>query len=178
MAHVFIAIGSNLGDRLRCLTSAQQLLLEEVGASVFRASEIYETEPVGGPPQGKYLNAVWEFETKLSPEDLLEKLLGIENKLGRERSVPNAPRSLDLDILFYEDLVLESDPLVIPHPRLHERTFVLQPLMDLAPNWMHPVLKRTVKELYENLSVGAAFPHPEKKCSGGVPPPEAGPVKP
>jgi 2-amino-4-hydroxy-6-hydroxymethyldihydropteridine diphosphokinase len=149
MARVFIGVGSNIGNRLGYLNQA----IEEIGHDgeirFLRRSKIRETDPVGGPPQGKYLNAVWEIETDLTLEVLHARLRDIEDRFGRERKERNAPRTLDLDILFYDQLTIESDRLTVPHPRLHERSFVLEPLAELDPGWIHPKLNRTVAELWE-----------------------------
>ena len=147
MTLAYIGVGSNLGDRNSNLEKAKKYLESEKGISFLESSEIYETDPVGGPAQEKYLNAVWWIETSLAPRPLLELLLGIEKKMGRVRSERNAPRMIDLDILFYGEAIIHEAGLDIPHPRLHERSFVLKPLSDLAPDWMHPVLKKTVQEL-------------------------------
>ena len=157
-ARVFIAVGSNLGERLNLLKRAAKLAGQTGALKIFRVSPVYETEPAGGPPQGKYLNAVWEAETDLNPEGLLQKLLEVEAGLGRKRGERNAPRTIDLDILFYGDQVVHQPGLVIPHPRLHERDFVLKPLADLAADLMHPKLKKTVKELLEEIRAGNPKP--------------------
>ena len=151
LEHVFIGAGSNLGDRGGTLTEARLKIGKLPGTRFLRSSSVIETEPVGGPPQGKFLNAVWEIETLLSAPELRDRLLGIESELGRVRTVRNAPRPIDLDILFYGDEVVSGGPLEIPHPRLHERAFVLGPLAELASGKVHPKLKKTVKELLESL---------------------------
>lgn len=149
---VYLGVGSNLGDRLAHLKRAEALFKEIPQTRFLRSSSVIETDPVGGGPQDpKYLNAVWEIETALSPETLKEHLFGIEIEIGRTKSLRNAPREIDLDILFYGNRVVKSERLEIPHPRLHERTFVLKPLAELAPDWLHPVLKKTVKELLRAL---------------------------
>ncbi len=149
MERVYVGVGSNLGDRAGFLEKAKSLVNQLPGTRVLRSSSIYETDPVGGPPQGKYLNAVWEIETSLSPHEIKEKLREIEAKLGRKRSFENAPREMDLDILFYGCQIIDEEGLRIPHPRLHERLFVLEPLAELAPDLQHPILKRKVEELLE-----------------------------
>lgn len=149
MTLAYIAVGSNLGNREDLLIQARQLLSALEKVQFVAGSKIYETDPVGGPSQGKYLNAVWEIETTLPAKQLLEALLEIEKKLGRVRSERNAARTIDLDILFYNETTIDEPGMTIPHPRLHEREFVLKPLMDLCPEWVHPRLKKTVKELYE-----------------------------
>lgn len=152
MPKVFIGVGSNLGDREKQIRLAKDLLGSIRGVRFFRCSQIRETDPVGGPPQGKYLNAVWEIETGLSPRGLLKELLMIEKTLGRDRKEKNGPRTLDLDILFYEDQVIRERNLTIPHPQLQERVFVLEPMAELEPDLVHPVLKKTIRELLNNLS--------------------------
>lgn len=152
---VYLGVGSNLGDRKFYLERAKALTLRLPHTRFLRGSSALETEPVGGPPQGKFLNTAWEIETQLSPQALKEALLQIETQLGRKRSVPNAPREIDIDILFYGNQVIEEDGLQIPHPRLYERLFVLAPLAELIPDWTHPQLKKTVKELLHEI-VGAA----------------------
>ena len=146
MAPVFLALGSNLGHRERALDEGLRLL-DARGFRVRRRSSIWLTAPVGGPPQGDYLNAVVEGETALSPEELLRACLDTEKDLGRVRLERNGPRTLDVDILFYGDLRRDEPGLVIPHPRLHERLFVLAPLAEIAPGFRHPVLGQTAAEL-------------------------------
>lgn len=146
MSHsVYLALGSNLGDRSANLEAALEALPPSV--RVLLRSPIYETPPWGHTDQPNFLNQVVLAETELTPQDLLTYLKRLEEQLGRQPSFPNGPRKIDLDILFYDDLVLETPALTIPHPRLAERTFVLTPLADLAPDLIHPVLKLTVSEL-------------------------------
>lgn len=152
MPKVFIGVGSNLGDRAGYLEFAKRELFLTVGAKVLECSPVYETEPVaaeGGP----FLNAVWSFETDLLPQDLLRKMHEIEEQARRERKSPNEARTLDLDILFYGEQVIREPGLTVPHPSLHERAFVLIPLCDLEPEFIHPVLEMTAKELLNNLGV-------------------------
>ena len=151
MARAFIGVGSNLGDRESFIAEALRMLNETPGVKVLRSSRTYETEPEGGPAQGRYLNAVWDIETVLSCPELLQELLRIEKILGRKRTVRNAPRTVDLDILFYENQIHRSAGLTVPHPRLHERRFVLRPMADLEPGWVHPELKKTVQVLLGEL---------------------------
>lgn len=145
MSIVYLALGTNLGDRLANLRAAIHALAPHV--NVLAESRIYETPPWGYADQPAFLNMAVKAETSLGPESLLKRLKQLEVRLGREASFRYGPRRIDLDILFYDDLVLESETLTIPHPRLHERAFVLVPLMDLAPNLIHPVLKKSVAEL-------------------------------
>ena len=151
MMRALIAVGSNLGYRSKNLEAAKSLIEKNRRSKILKNSPTYETEPVGGPPQGKYLNAVWELKTTLKPRQLLEELLKVEALLGRERKEKNAPRTLDLDLLFYENQVIHEPGLNVPHPRLAERVFVLKPLADIAPEWIHPELGKTVKFLWEEI---------------------------
>ena len=145
MAVAYVALGSNLGDRLGLLREAVARLGDH--GAVEAVSPVYETEPVGFADQPAYLNAALRLRTDLPPAALLAGMLGVEADLGRVRSFPNAPRTLDLDLLFYGDLILESADLVLPHPRLHERAFVLVPLADIAPELLHPTTGLRVREL-------------------------------
>jgi 2-amino-4-hydroxy-6-hydroxymethyldihydropteridine diphosphokinase len=132
MATAFIALGSNLGDRFATLQSALAAL-RDLGSNV-TASSVYETEPVGYLDQPRFLNAVVRLETQLTPDDLLNEMHRIEQDHHRERVFKNGPRTLDLDLVLYDDLVDERPELTIPHPRLHERAFVLVPLAEIAPD--------------------------------------------
>lgn len=151
MSNIFISVGSNLGDRKENFRIAKKKLLFSEKISDFKTSFLYETNPVGGPKQGKYLNAVWNFKTSYSPQELLEYLSRIELKCCRERNVANGPRTLDLDILFYDNLIFAEENLRIPHPKLHERAFVLVPLCDFKDFIKHPILNKTVNELLDCL---------------------------
>ncbi len=129
MAVVYLGLGSNLGDRLKNIQDALKFLSGV--AMVERVSTIHETEPVGGPPQGKYLNAVAKITTSLSAHQLLKLTQAIEQGLGRIRTVKNAPRTIDIDILTYDNERIDDDQLTIPHPRMLEREFVMKPLSEL-----------------------------------------------
>ena len=144
---VFLALGSNLGDRLANLRAAVDGLEPEV--SVLRQSKIYETPPWGFEDQRTFLNMVLQAETNLAPGKLLRFLKEIEVRLGREQSFRWGPRLIDIDILFYDDLVLDTSSMVIPHPRIPERAFVLVPLADIAPDLIHPVEKKSIRELLD-----------------------------
>jgi 2-amino-4-hydroxy-6-hydroxymethyldihydropteridine diphosphokinase len=138
MATAFVGIGSNLGDREAHLRSALQLLGAETGIDVVAVSELRETEPVGPVEQGRFVNGAALLETELSPRELLGRLLTIEARLGRVRSERFGPRTIDLDLLVYGDEVIDEPGLTVPHPRLHERRFALEPLTDLAPDLVVP----------------------------------------
>ena len=151
MTRVFIGIGSNEGDRLEHISRGAQTLGTLAQIQLVQMATIRETTPVGGPSQAAYLNTVVELSTTLAPGDLLRTLKQIEVEAGRRPSdVRWGPRPLDLDLLFYEDRVIHEAGLEVPHPRLHERRFVLEPLAELAPDLVHPVLKRTVQDLLAN----------------------------
>ena len=152
MNHVaYIALGTNLGNRPDNLRAALGALPPEV--SVLAESHIYETPPWGYEDQPAFLNMVVKAETSLEPGALLEYLKQLEVQLGREGNFRWGPRLIDLDILFYDDLVIDTPPLVIPHPRLHERAFVLVPLADVAPNLIHPVLEHSVHEILARINI-------------------------
>jgi 2-amino-4-hydroxy-6-hydroxymethyldihydropteridine diphosphokinase len=145
---VFLSLGSNMGDRLKNLQQAVAVvnILAAVPFSI-KSSAVYETAPWGKTEQPAFLNAVISFETILPPAQLLEKLLSGEKMMGRVRDEKWGPRIIDLDILYYYDQVIEQEHLHIPHPEIVARRFVLQPLCDLAPDFVHPVLKQTNSEL-------------------------------
>lgn len=147
---VAIALGSNLGDRDAQLDEAEDRLAALLSGAV--ASARYETDPVGGPPDSPaFLNEVVVGTTHLSPRALLEALHAIEGDAGRERPFVNAPRTLDLDLILYGDFVIDEPGLQIPHPRFRDRMFVLQPLADVAADWVDPVSGKSVSELREQL---------------------------
>jgi 2-amino-4-hydroxy-6-hydroxymethyldihydropteridine diphosphokinase len=143
---VFIGLGSNVGDREKTLARARDLLVAR-GFALFATSSLYLTEPVGGPPQGWFLNQVLGGRTVLAPEAMMQACLDVERELGRRRTVRNAPRTIDADLLLYGDEVRDTPLLSLPHPRLHERLFVLVPLEEIAPLARHPRMGATVREL-------------------------------
>ena len=142
---IYLALGSNLGDRVANLENARKALAPNV--TLIRESPIYLTPPWGYTEQPDFLNQVIEVETLLHPIPLLHKLKEIEADMGREATFRNGPRIIDLDIIFYGQEVYEGELLQIPHPRLQERAFVLVPLNDLAPDFVHPVLNESVREM-------------------------------
>jgi 2-amino-4-hydroxy-6-hydroxymethyldihydropteridine diphosphokinase len=159
MTTVYIGLGSNLGDRQQHLETAKRSLDALPETRLLRTSEAHETDPVGQEDQGAFLNAVAELDTRLGPWMLLEQLRRIERESGRQRHTETrwGPRTLDLDLLLYGDRVIDHAGLTVPHPRMMERRFVLGPLVELAPEAVHPKLKRTAKELLEALDQGKPF---------------------
>ena len=157
MSIVYLALGTNLGDRPANLRAAMEALSPEI--KVLAESKVYETPPWGYETQPAFLNMAVKCETALEPESLLKRLKQLEVQLGREQSFRWGPRLIDIDILFYNDLILESESLTIPHPRLHERAFVLVPLADIAPDFIHPVLKKTIKELLAGVNMDDIHPY-------------------
>jgi 2-amino-4-hydroxy-6-hydroxymethyldihydropteridine diphosphokinase len=163
MPTAYIALGSNLGDRWATLKAAVRRLRAEPGLRVIDSSECYETSPLDCPQgSGDYLNSVVAVETDRGPHDLLKLLHHIEHQFGRVRGEVNAPRTLDLDLLLYDDRVINTPDLVVPHPRMHERDFVLTPLAELygsvGRDAFHPVLKKTAQELLEPFEVRYSDP--------------------
>jgi 2-amino-4-hydroxy-6-hydroxymethyldihydropteridine diphosphokinase len=146
---VFLALGSNMGNRLANLKAAINNLTPQM--TVKNKSSIYETPPWGYTDQAAFLNQVVMVNTYLAPEALLAHLKRLETALGRVPNFQNGPRLIDIDILFFDDLVINTPPLMIPHPRLHERAFVLVPLAEIAPDLVHPVLRKPIHELLDNL---------------------------
>ena len=143
----YLGMGSNLGDKKGYLDQAVEKIKEDPECVVEKVSQYLVTEPYGGVEQDDFLNACMVVRTLLSPEELLDKLHEIEQEAHRERIIHWGPRTLDLDILMYDDLVMESDDLIIPHIEMDKREFVLKPLCEIAPNLRHPILKKTVSQL-------------------------------
>jgi 2-amino-4-hydroxy-6-hydroxymethyldihydropteridine diphosphokinase len=142
---VYIALGSNLGDRAANLAKAREMLTDDI--QVLKRSSIYQTAPWGYSEQDDFYNQVLDCETSLRPLILLNTLKKVEKKMGRKKTFRNGPRVIDLDILFYDDLILKTRRLVIPHPGLHERAFVLVPMAEVNPGFVHPVLGKTIVAL-------------------------------
>ena len=148
----YLGLGSNLGGRLEHLRAAVRRLASAAQVEVVRVSSLYETSPVGGPVgQGNFLNAVVGVSTSGAPEQVLAHAQAIEHALGRERTVADGPRTVDIDLLLHGQRVLQTDVLEVPHPRMHLRRFVLVPLAEIAPEAVHPVRKQTVRELLDAL---------------------------
>ncbi len=142
MATVYLGLGSNLGDREALMNQAVELLSQKI--QILSVSSLYEAAPLGFTEQPSFLNAVLKANTAFSPRKLLNFTQSVERKLGRKRTQPWGPRTVDLDILLYDNLVLEDPDLTIPHPRLHQRAFVLMPLCEIEPLLLHPVLKKAI----------------------------------
>ena len=142
---VYLALGSNLGNRAANLKEAITSLAPQMDLKA--KSKVYETPPWGYAEQEKFLNQVLQVKTYVKPEPLLKHLKRLEVALGRVPSFPNGPRLIDIDILFYDDLVFQSPLLEIPHPHVHERGFVLLPMLDIAPDYIHPVKQKSVRDL-------------------------------
>lgn len=153
MAQALVGLGSNLGDRIAHLTLAVEEMKKLPDTRVAGVSSWHETEPLGGPAQGPFLNGAARLFTSLGPSELLNHLQAIEVKLGRPKDHARwAERTMDLDLLAYDDQLLRAPGLTLPHPGLHERPFVLRPLAEIAPEWIHPVLHRSARELLDALS--------------------------
>lgn len=155
----YVGVGSNLGDREGTIGAARRLLTGVPGITSVRGSPLFETLPVGGPPQGNYLNGVFELETSLLPGDLLRALQKIEEVLGRVRTVRDGPRTIDLDLLVQGAHRENRPELTLPHPRMLERAFVLEPFAALAPDVVHPVTGKSIGEhwrLHQQARAGSA----------------------
>lgn len=151
--HLFLAIGSNLGDRQHNLHSALQAVRRI--AEVEKVSSIYETEPWGYTDQPAFLNQVLAATTLLSPFEVLNSIKSMEGEIGRTPTFRYGPRVIDIDILLYDDLIMDEDRLILPHPRMTERAFVMVPLEEIAPQHIHPVFQQTIHDLLQNLDTGS-----------------------
>lgn len=150
MHRVFLSIGSNLGQKDKnCYLAIDKL--KENGLIITQVSPLYITEPWGYVSQPKFANIVVEALTEFEPLELLHLIKKIEKQMGRKKTFRYGPRVIDIDIIFFDDIVFNSDDLKIPHPEMHKRFFVLKPLCDIAPDVLHPVLKKSVKQLLEKL---------------------------
>lgn len=154
---VYLSLGTNLGDRAANLKQAVTSLPPQM--RVRKKSNVYETPPWGYTAQDAFLNQVVEVTTYLEPEPLLKHLKRLEVALGRKATFRYGPRLIDLDILFYDDLVYESPSLTIPHPYLHERGFVLLPMMDIAPDHVHPITRKSIRELIALCNTNGIVPY-------------------
>ncbi len=158
MALCLISVGANAGESAKSVGSAIELLSSHKGIDCFVASQYFATDPIGGPAgQPKFLNAAAQFETVLSPVEVLRVLQKIENKLGRERTERWGPRTIDLDLLLYDDVVLESAELILPHPRMAFRRFVLEPCADIAADILHPIVGWTIQQLLDHINNAASY---------------------
>ena len=160
---VYLGLGSNLGDRKGAIERAIEKMAEQ-GIRVVRRSSLFETEPMELRDQPWFLNLVVEAETELFPRQLLNKILAIERELGRRRRERNGPREIDIDVLLYGKSVVRIDALEIPHPRMQDRRFVLAPLIELAPEMRHPVVKKTFRQLLETLEGQRVVQVAESNC--------------
>lgn len=159
---VYVGVGSNMGDRMAYIRGAEKKLSEDEQVRNFRAASVVETEPWGYEEQPSFLNTVFCFSTLYEPEELLNRLWQIEREADRVREIHWGPRTLDLDLLFYDSIVMEEEHLVIPHPEIERRMFVLEPLCELAPQGVHPLSKKRFLELKEELSQKENVAHLEK----------------
>lgn len=148
---VFLLLGSNLGNRQMYLSEAIRHIHNEI-APVIRTSSLYQTQAWGKTDEPDYLNQVAELKTGLSPEEILKRILNIEKTMGRKREEKWGSRIIDIDILFYDSLVISGPELTIPHPEMHKRRFTLEPLNELIPGFVHPVLGKTIAELKNELN--------------------------
>lgn len=149
---VYMAVGSNIGDKMANCQKGIDDVIKDTGATLIGQSPFYKTEPVGYEDQDWFINGVFCIQTDLEPKDLLEKTQAIQTKAGRkEDMIRNGPRILDLDILLFDDRIINSRYLTVPHPRMHQRRFVLQPFCDISPDIIHPIFKKDMKTLLKDL---------------------------
>ena len=150
MPRAYLSIGSDLGDRINYINKAIEKLKQN-NIKIIKSSNIIETEPYGYKEQGKFLNMAVEIDSDLEPFELMKLISRIESELGRIRTVRWGPRVIDIDIIFYDSLIINEPDLKIPHPDMQNRLFVLKPLQEIAPDFVHPVLNKTITELLESL---------------------------
>ena len=151
MPLVYIGFGSNIGNRLKHIQNAIHALSKTEGIVLQKTSSVYKTDPVGYEAQAQFLNGAASIQTSLSPLSLLHTLKDIETVIGRQHRIHWGPREIDLDLLIYGDLCLQTEKLVVPHPEMHLRRFVLVPLAEIAPDLVHPVFQETIQTLLERL---------------------------
>jgi 2-amino-4-hydroxy-6-hydroxymethyldihydropteridine diphosphokinase len=149
--YCYLGLGSNLGDKLKSITEAINLISKLKSVEIIRTSSMIITKPYGKTDQPDFLNCIIEIDTDLLPEELLKKCLDIENQLGRIRNEKWGPRTIDIDLLFYEDIIMNSELLVLPHPEIHKREFILTSLNELCPNLVHPILIKKIKDIFVEL---------------------------
>lgn len=147
----YISMGSNIGDKLKYIEDAKKLIRDNIYCKINKEAKIYETDPVGYEEQDKFINTAIEVKTILSPKELIALLLDIETKLKRERIIRWGPRTIDLDILLFDDIITDDEIVIIPHPRMHERSFVLDPLSDIAPYKIHPLINKRIIDMKETV---------------------------
>ena len=152
---VYLSLGSNLGDRRANLRNAIGKLLN--AGNLLAVSSFYETEPVEFAEQPWFLNCAVALQTELNADDFLKEIISIEREMGRQRTAPKGPRTVDIDILLFGKAVIHQPQLTIPHPAMHQRRFVLEPLAEIAPDTQHPVLKKTAREMLKSLPKDGAL---------------------
>lgn len=147
----YIAIGSNLGDKEKNIKEALEIISNSKHTKINKIAKYYNTEPVGYTDQGEFLNTAIEIKTLLNPKNFMKFLLEVEKSLKRERIIKWGPRTLDLDVIFYDDLISSDEEIIIPHPRMEERLFVLNPLCDIAPYKLHPILNKRIIDIRDSI---------------------------
>ena len=156
-----IGLGANLGDAIPALEGALQAVADTPGITLLQTSAWYQSKPLGGPPQPDYFNGCAIVETDLSPHALLAVLMEVEQQFGRERIVRWGARTLDLDLILYGDRVIDTFDLIVPHPRMHERAFVLMPLAEIAPQWLNPQSGQTIEQQLQTVDTTIVWKLPE-----------------
>lgn len=153
MNTAFLSLGSNMGDKVGYIQQAYKMLDFTDKIKVKKCSSFYETEPFGHKSQDWFVNVALEIETDLSPEELLQKCLKVEEQLGRQRyeTIKWGPRTIDIDIIFYADNVIATDNLQVPHPQMHHRAFVIVPMLELNPDFVHPIMEKTILQMHNDL---------------------------